>query len=99
MVFIYRNVKYSSEQSVRNAIFDHERKAFGKAPSENEAEFWAKHGVTCVEEKNEITEEEQSLIDMMKAKRERKVAVAKIVVEVDGMLFYIFKLMIMLEKL
>ena len=85
--YLYNGKAYLSEKDLRSAIFEKERKAFAKAPYENEAEFWSKFGVTCVEEKIEITEEEQSLINLMKAKRARKVAVANIVVEVDGMTF------------
>ena len=39
---------------MRDAIMKQERKVFSHAPSQNETEFWAKHGVTLVEEQENI---------------------------------------------
>ena len=50
MKFIYQSIEYFSEQAVRKAIFERERKVLGKPQSESVVEFWAKHGVTLATE-------------------------------------------------
>ena len=43
--YFYDGKCYRSEQEVRNAIMKKDRKVFGAAPVENEAEFWKRHNV------------------------------------------------------
>ena len=45
--YVFDGVEYATQQSVRQAIFNKSRKAFGKPKN---AEEWAKHGVTYIEE-------------------------------------------------
>lgn len=52
--FLFDGETYISERDVRQAVFAKDRKAFGKVPTENVAEFWAKLGVTYVEEQEPI---------------------------------------------
>ena len=48
--YFYNENIYRSEYHVRQAIWKQERKAFGKEPKENKAEFWEKLGVAYTEE-------------------------------------------------
>lgn len=52
--FVYDKTEFLTEREVREAIFKQERKAFGKVPTEKIVEFWAKHGVTIIEEQEPI---------------------------------------------
>ena len=82
--YVFNGVEYSSELALRKAIFKQSRKVFGNLKTEAD---WQKLGVTIVEEDVQLTEEQKTLQELMNAKRQRKVAVATIVVEVDGMKF------------
>lgn len=83
--FVFNNVEYSSESSLRKAIWESERKVFATPKNDTD---WQKLGVTIVQvEKQGTSESEKALLRLLNAKRERKVAVARIVVEVDGMAF------------
>lgn len=53
-LYIYNGITYSTEQSVRDAIMKRDRKIFSQAPTESIPEFWAKYGVTYVEEQEPI---------------------------------------------
>ena len=52
--FIYNDIVFTYERDVRKAIYEKEHKIFSKAPSENAVEFWAKFGVTYIEEQEPI---------------------------------------------
>lgn len=61
--YTYDDVSYASEEDVRQAIWENERKMFCQAPEEGEAEFWEARGVAYAE-----TEAEDSLDELKKAK-------------------------------
>lgn len=48
--YLYYDNVYYSEYAVRQAIWKEDRKAFGKEPDENRAEFWEKLNVVYTEE-------------------------------------------------
>lgn len=52
--YVYEGTTFSTEQGVRQAIFEKERKAFGKAPLEDAVDFWSKFGVEYIEEQESI---------------------------------------------
>ena len=56
--YLYNYKEYSSEYQVRRAVWENERKVFGKEPEENRAEFWEKFNVTYSEEEQQVTLEE-----------------------------------------
>lgn len=53
--YLYNYKEYSSEYQVRRAVWENERKVFGKEPEENRAEFWEKLNVTYSEEEQQFT--------------------------------------------
>lgn len=53
--YLYNYKEYSSEYQVRRAVWDNERKVFGKEPEEDRAEFWEKLNVTYSEEEQQFT--------------------------------------------
>ncbi len=48
--YLYHGNVYSSEYSVRQALWKEEQKIFRKEPNENKAEFWERLGVAYTEE-------------------------------------------------
>ena len=82
--FIFNGTEYSSEMLLREAVFKATRKAFGKPKTEAD---WAKLGIKVVETESEMTERQIAARELANAKRQRRVAVATITVEVDGMVF------------
>lgn len=48
--YLYNETVYPSEYAVRQAIWQQDRKVFGKEPEENLAEFWEELNVTYTEE-------------------------------------------------
>ena len=64
--FIYKGVAYKSEHQVRQAIWQGERKVFGKCETESD---WAKHGVVRTETEVQLTQEQ--LARQARAKRDR----------------------------
>lgn len=89
--YIYGESTYLSEPEVHQAIFADKRVVFGESPAEGAASWWAKHGVTYVEEDDPVppepTPEELAKAALDEAKRVRAEAVEKIKVDVDGMSF------------
>ena len=86
--YYFNGVGYSSEVALRNAIFKETRTVFGNPKKgQDENEFWSKLGVHVIEEELQLTEEQRRLQELTNAKLQRKVAVATIIVEVDGMKF------------
>lgn len=53
--YLYNYKEYYSEYQVRRAVWENERKVFGKEPEENRAEFWEKLNVTYSEEEQQFT--------------------------------------------
>ena len=52
--YFYKGKEYISEQMVRDAIMKIEKKVFSASPNNNVSEFWAKFGVTYIEEQEPI---------------------------------------------
>ena len=53
--FVYKGVAYKSEHQVRQAIWQSERKVFGKCEAHDE---WAQHGVVYTEVDDQLTQEQ-----------------------------------------
>lgn len=81
----YKGKDYTSEWSVRQAVFETDRVSFGEVPEGEEVEFWKQFDVTYVE--RDYSDEEREALELDEAKRERAAKVASLTVEVDGMTF------------
>lgn len=54
-VYKYDNIEYKTEQQVRKAVWENERKVFGKCGTHEE---WAQHGVVYTEVEVQLTQEQ-----------------------------------------
>lgn len=87
--YTYKDKKYTSLYTLRQAIWDNDHTIFGELTDELKTRF------NITEEEydphqeyyDSLTDEQKVQYDLNKAKRERAEAVAKITVEVDGMTF------------
>lgn len=82
----YNGQSYWSEEDVRKAILQNERKIFRSVEGDL-VEFWKGHSVDYFETEEAVNEERIAEESLYKAKLARNASVSAIIVEVDGMLF------------
>lgn len=85
--YLFNDTVYTTEREVREAIWQKDRKAIGSPKADSQKEFWSKHGVVYTENEVVLTEKQKVAQEMFAAKQQRRVSVATIIVEVDGMTF------------